>query len=212
MLSFFFFIYLPSPNLGPAPPGLTTQMLVEEQQSLNQNTRQIYKDGPPWMCGQHDVRASAEGNTGQNTDQGHTHPIPGQKLKFLTPPRIEPGPAGWKAGTLPTTPRRRIYLYSRPRVRKSRYWGGNASVPHPLLWPNEPSLLVQWRTMNFVLTLLTLVCVRRVLSAGCQCFSVLSTRHTDVVGDSSGRSYVTEQWHNVPLLRTRVLDHKIERI
>ena len=35
-----------------------------------------------------------------------------------------------------------------------------------------------------------------------QCFSVLRTRHTDVVGDSSGRSYVTDQWHNVPLLRT----------
>ena len=42
--------------------------------------------------------------------KGHTHPIPGQKLKFLTPPGIEPGPPSWKAGTLPTTPRRRIYL------------------------------------------------------------------------------------------------------
>ena len=31
-------------------------------------------------------------------------------------------------------------------------------------------------------------------------------RHTDVVADSSGRSYVTEQWHNVPLLRTRALN------
>ena len=38
-----------------------------------------------------------------------------------------------------------------------------------------------------------------------QCFSVLRTRHTDVVGESSGRSYVTEQGHNVPLLRTRDL-------
>ena len=27
------------------------------------------------------------------------------------------------------------------------------------------------------------------------------------MGDSSGRSYVTEQWHNVPLLRTRALDY-----
>ena len=43
------------------------------------------------MCGQHNVRASAEGNTGQNTDK-YTHPIPGHKLKFLTPPGIEPGP------------------------------------------------------------------------------------------------------------------------
>ena len=55
------------------------------------------------MCGQHNVRTSAEDNTGQNTKD--THPIPGQKLKFLTPPRIEPGPSGWKAGILPTTPR-----------------------------------------------------------------------------------------------------------
>ena len=38
-----------------------------------------------------------------------------------------------------------------------------------------------------------------------QCFSVLRTRYTDVVGDSSGRSYVTEQLHTVPLLRTRAL-------
>ena len=47
----------------------------------------------------------------------------------------------------------------------------------------------------------TVCCRRRGL-----CFSVLRTIHTDVVGDSSGRSYVTEQWHNVPLLRTRDLD------
>ena len=43
------------------------------------------------------------------------------------------------------------------------------------------------------------VCCRR----GGQCFSVLRTRHTDVLGDSSGRSYVTEQGHNVPVLHTR---------
>ena len=83
------------------------QMPVGEQQSLEQNTGQIQKGGPPWICGQHNVRASAEVNTGQNTDKGHTHPIPGQKLKFLTPPGIKPGPPGWKAGTLPTTSRRR---------------------------------------------------------------------------------------------------------
>ena len=45
------------------------------------------------------------------------------------------------------------------------------------------------------------VCCRR----GGQCFSVLRTCHTDVVGDSSGRSYITKQGHNVPLLRTRGL-------
>ena len=53
------------------------------------------------MCGQQNVRASAEDNTGQNSKD--THPIRGQTLKFLTPP-------GWKAGTLPITPRRRIIL------------------------------------------------------------------------------------------------------
>ena len=61
------------------------------------------------MCDQHNVGASAEDNTGQNTKD--THPIPGQKLKFLTPPGIEPGRPGWKAGTLPTTPRRRVNIY-----------------------------------------------------------------------------------------------------
>ena len=45
------------------------------------------------------------------------------------------------------------------------------------------------------------VCCRR----RSQCFSVLRTCHTDEVGDSSGRSYVTKQGHNVPLLRTHGL-------
>ena len=40
------------------------------------------------MCGQHKVRASARDSTGQNTKD--THQILGQKLKFLTPPGIEP--------------------------------------------------------------------------------------------------------------------------
>ena len=42
---------------------------------------------------------------------------------------------------------------------------------------------------NYVLHPCTLVSCRR----GGQCFPVLRTRHTDVVGDSSGRSYVTER-------------------
>ena len=46
-------------------------MPVGEQQSLDQNTRQIHKDGP-WLCGQHNVMASAGDNTGQNTDKGQT--------------------------------------------------------------------------------------------------------------------------------------------
>ena len=47
------------------------------------------------MC-QHNGRASAGDNTVQNTKD--THPIPGQKLKFLTPPGIEAGPPRWKQG------------------------------------------------------------------------------------------------------------------
>ena len=46
--------------------------------------------------------------TKDRTPTKDTLPIPGQKLKFLIPPRIKPGPPDWKAGTLPTTPRRRI--------------------------------------------------------------------------------------------------------
>ena len=106
------------------------------------------------------------------------------------------------------TPVCHAFTYLAARVRKSRYWGETLQVPHPLLWRNEASLLVQWRTMYFPLALWTLfvfiVCCR--LTG--QCFSVLRTsirRHTDVVDSSSGRSYVTEQWHNVPLLRTRAL-------
>ena len=59
------------------------------------------------MCGQHNVRASA-GDTQDRTQTNDTHPIPGQKLKYLTKPGIEPGPPGWRAGTLPTTQRRWI--------------------------------------------------------------------------------------------------------
>ena len=98
---------------------------------------------------------------------------------------------------------------SAPRVRKSRYWGQTHKVPHPLLWCNKASLLVQWQTMYFPLALWTLVCVHRVLSAHqpvLLCAQNTSIRrHTDVVDSSNGRSYVTEQWHNVPLLRTRGL-------
>ena len=60
------------------------QMPVGEQQSLDQNTRQIHKDGPPWMCGQHNVKASAEDNMGQNTDKGHT-PNPRTEMKIPDP-------------------------------------------------------------------------------------------------------------------------------
>ena len=45
-----------------------------------------YKEGQPSL----NAWASAGDNTGQNTED--THPIPWYKLKFMTPPGIEPGP------------------------------------------------------------------------------------------------------------------------
>ena len=62
------------------------------------------------MCGKHNVRASAGDSTEQNIDEGHT---PNLRIGIIIPdpPGIEPGPPGWKAGTLPITPRRRL-LYS----------------------------------------------------------------------------------------------------
>ena len=74
--SLFFFAYLPSPNLGLHPRDLQSicpwiRCLQGEQQSLYQNIRQITQD------------------RSQTKD---THPNPGQKLKFLTPPGIEPVP------------------------------------------------------------------------------------------------------------------------
>ena len=39
----------------------------------------------------------------ETTQTKDAHPVPGQKLKFLTPPGIEPGPSGRKVEILPTT-------------------------------------------------------------------------------------------------------------
>ena len=104
---------------------------------------------------------------------------------------------------------------SRVRVRKSRYWGEKLQVPHPLVWRNEASLLVQWWTMCFPLALWILVCVHRVLSAHrpvLLCAQNTSIRrYTDIGDSSSGTSYVTEQWNNVPLLRTHVLEWSAPR-
>ena len=45
------------------------------------------------MCGQHNVGPPPE-TTQDRTQTKDTHPIPGQKLKFLTPPGIEHRAAG----------------------------------------------------------------------------------------------------------------------
>ena len=97
-----------------------------------------------------------------------------------------------------------VSQWSNARVRKSRYWGEMLLPPNccgvtkpPYLLSGELCTSPLHSDRLFVYT----VCCRR----GGQCFSVFRTRHTDAVGDSSGRSYVTDQWHNVPLLRTRGL-------
>ena len=61
------------------------------------------------MCSQHNVRVTARDNTGHNAKE--TQPDPGQDLKFLTSPVIEPVQPAWKAGTQQITPRRRTQLY-----------------------------------------------------------------------------------------------------
>ena len=66
-----FFTYLPSPNLGLTPPGLTIKMPVG-QMPMDQKAREIHKVGPPWMCGQHNGRVTAGDDTGQNTAKGQT--------------------------------------------------------------------------------------------------------------------------------------------
>ena len=82
--------------------------------------------------------------------------------------------------------------------------GKRFKFPHPLLWRNEASLLDQRRTMYFPFALFAYTVCCRCTE---QCFSVLRIHKSDAVDGSSGRRYVTDQWHNVPLLRARALDH-----
>ena len=63
-------------------------------------------------CVEHNVKANARDNTGQNTDERHTQPVPGEKLKFLVSPGIESGLRVLEAGTLLTTPRRQTHSFS----------------------------------------------------------------------------------------------------
>ena len=91
-------------DLQPKCPWV--RCLQGEQQSLDQNTRQIHKGGSPWMCDQHNVKASAGDNSGQHTDKGHT---PNPRTEFKIPDSAwNRTRAAWKAGILPTMPRRRI--------------------------------------------------------------------------------------------------------
>ena len=108
----FFFVYLPSPNLGLTPPRLTTQMPVGQ---LPVGGATVF--GPEhWTdtqgrglpeCVVRTMSGPPSETTQDKTQTKDTYPIPEQKLKFLTPPRIEHGPPLWKAGPLLTILRRR---------------------------------------------------------------------------------------------------------
>ena len=97
-LSFFpfFFVLFTLSNVGITPPGdynPNARWLDAHGNTDHGTLDQIHKDGLPEFV---DI-ASARDNTGQNTKD--THPIPGQKLKFLTPPGVEPGSPGCEVGT-----------------------------------------------------------------------------------------------------------------
>ena len=100
----------------------------------------------------------------------------------------------------------RCFIAYRSRVSKSRYRGETLLSPIHCCDVTKPPYLLSGELCTSPLHsnrfyVYTVSCRR-----GGQCFSVLRTRHTDVVGDSSGRSCVTELGHNVPLLRTRAID------
>ena len=78
-----------------------------------------------------------------------------------------------------------VYWSTKTTVAKITLLRGNASVPHPLLWRNEASLLIQWRNLNACFC--TLCAVGAAVSAFLLSEHVIR-RHSDVVGDSSGRS------------------------
>ena len=111
----FFFAYLPSPNLGLTPPGTYNPNARGSDACRGSNSLWTWTIDKYTRAGLPECVVSTMSGPPPKTTQDRTQtkdtpPIPGQKLKFLTPPGIEPGPPRWKAGTQPTTPRRRIEL------------------------------------------------------------------------------------------------------
>ena len=78
----------PNANMGKTPLGEATSM----DKTLDRNTRAGLNKSVV------KVRATGRDNTEQNTK--FTLPVPGYRLKFLTPSGIEPRPPERKAGTL----------------------------------------------------------------------------------------------------------------
>ena len=103
--------------------------------------------------------------------------------------------------TVPTHYSFRPPVWYSAQVRKSRYWGGNASVPLQLLDVTRLPYLFSGGLFTSPFACLCTPCAVGPAVSAALC-SEHVRHHTDVVGDSSGRSYITKQWHNVPLLRT----------
>ena len=105
--------YLHSPNQGLTPPGTYNPNVCGSDACRGSNylwTRTLdryTRAGLP-ECVVSTMSGPPPKTSQDRTQTKGTHPIPGYELKFLIPPGIEPGPPGWKAGTVPTTPRRRI--------------------------------------------------------------------------------------------------------
>ena len=94
---FFFFVYLPSPNLGLTPPGTYNPNARESDacrgsNSLWTRTLDRYTTADFPECVVSSMSGSPPVTTQDRTQTKDTHPIPGQKLKFVTLPGIEPGP------------------------------------------------------------------------------------------------------------------------
>ena len=107
-----FISYLPSPNVGITPPGLTTQMLIGQMSvgehilwtwTLDKFTRADLSESVV-----NKIQGHPRDNTGQNTKDT---PSPRIGIKIPDPAGNWPGPPGWKAGILSTTPRRRTSFY-----------------------------------------------------------------------------------------------------
>ena len=108
---FFFFAYLPSPTLGLTPPGTYNPNArgsdaCRGSHCLLTRTLDRYTRACLPECVVSTMSGPPPKTTQDRTQRTHTQSQ--DKLKFLTPPGFEPGLPDWKAGTLPTTPRRRI--------------------------------------------------------------------------------------------------------
>ena len=108
---YFFLLLFTIPNVGLTPPGLITQMPVDQMpvrrskiwtRTLDKSTRAVL---PESVVSRMAVPPAE--TTQYRTQTQDTLPVLGKTLKSLTLPGIGPWPPGWKAGILPTTPQRR---------------------------------------------------------------------------------------------------------